>query len=82
MATGRIAGAFIPTDIVLEESLEHLGATPLGAARSDLIVASCDDDGSSHGRYTGLRRTREPGGRLTRRGRDSPRTVWFFGPSG
>jgi ATP phosphoribosyltransferase len=47
LATGRITGAFISTDIVLEESLEHLEAMPLGAARSDLIVASRDNDGRS-----------------------------------
>jgi ATP phosphoribosyltransferase len=45
LAAGRITGAFISTDIVLEESLEHLQAVPLGAARSDLIVASRDNDG-------------------------------------
>jgi ATP phosphoribosyltransferase len=45
LATGRIAGAFISTDIVLEERLEHLTAVPLGLARSDLIVASREDDG-------------------------------------
>jgi ATP phosphoribosyltransferase len=45
LATGRIAGAFISTDIVLEEGLADLPAVPLGLARSDLIVASRDDDG-------------------------------------
>ena len=29
LATGRIAGAFISTDIVLEEQLQHLTAVPL-----------------------------------------------------
>jgi ATP phosphoribosyltransferase len=45
LATGRIAGAFISTDIVLEEGLGDLPAVSLGLARSDLIVASRDDDG-------------------------------------
>jgi len=45
LATGRIAGAFISTDIVREEQLEHLARVPLGLARSDLIVASREDDG-------------------------------------
>jgi ATP phosphoribosyltransferase len=45
LATGRIGGAFISTDIVLEEQLQHLTAVPLGLARSDLIVASREDDG-------------------------------------
>jgi len=45
LATGKIAGAFISTDIVLEEGLGELAAVPLGLARSDLIVASRDDDG-------------------------------------
>ena len=45
LATGRIAGAFISTDIVLEEQLQHLTAVPLGLARSDLIIASREDDG-------------------------------------
>jgi ATP phosphoribosyltransferase len=45
LATGRITGAFISTDIVLEEGLEQLAAVPLGLARSDLIVASRDNDG-------------------------------------
>jgi ATP phosphoribosyltransferase len=45
LATGRISGAFISTDIVLEEDLGELAAVPLGLARSDLIVASREDDG-------------------------------------
>jgi ATP phosphoribosyltransferase len=47
LAAGRIAGAFLSTDIVLEDQLEHLDAVALGVARSDLIVASRDDDGRS-----------------------------------
>src|SRR6185436_19146272 len=43
----RIAGAFLSTDIVLEDELGHLDAVALGVARSDLIVASRDDDGRS-----------------------------------
>ena len=45
LAAGRLDAAFVSTDIVLEEALESLGRTPLGFARSDLIVASRDDDG-------------------------------------
>lgn len=45
LAAGRLDAAFVSTDIVLEESLEELDRTPLGFARSDLIVASRDDDG-------------------------------------
>ena len=45
LAAGRVDGAFISTDIVLEERLEHLTAIPLGVALSQLVVASRDDDG-------------------------------------
>ncbi len=45
LAAGRVEGAFISTDIVLEEGLGHLAAIPLGMTRSDLVVASRDDDG-------------------------------------
>jgi ATP phosphoribosyltransferase len=45
LAAGKIAGAFISTDIMLEEELGHLGALRLGTARSDLIVACREDDG-------------------------------------
>jgi ATP phosphoribosyltransferase len=47
LGASRVSGAFISTDIVLEEGLEHLSSIPLGASRSDLIVASRDDDGRS-----------------------------------
>jgi ATP phosphoribosyltransferase len=47
LATGRITGAFVSTDIVLEEGLERLAAVPLGMARSDLVVASRENDGRS-----------------------------------
>jgi ATP phosphoribosyltransferase len=45
LAAGKITGAFISTDIMLEEGLQQLEALPLGTARSDLIVASRQDDG-------------------------------------
>ncbi|HEX6422965.1 MAG TPA: ATP phosphoribosyltransferase [Acidimicrobiales bacterium] len=45
LRAGRLDGAFISTDLVLEEQLEHLTAVPLGAVRSDLVVASREDDG-------------------------------------
>ena len=45
LRAGRLDGAFVSTDLVLEEQLGHLTAVPLGAARSDLVVASRDDDG-------------------------------------
>ncbi|HEX6417683.1 MAG TPA: ATP phosphoribosyltransferase [Acidimicrobiales bacterium] len=45
LRAGRLDGAFISTDLVLEEQLDHLTAVPLGAARSDLVVASREDDG-------------------------------------
>ncbi|MBS1846659.1 MAG: ATP phosphoribosyltransferase [Actinobacteria bacterium] len=47
LAAGRIHAAFISTDLVLEEGLEALPALPLGGAKSDLVVASRDDDGRS-----------------------------------
>lgn len=45
LAAGRVDGAFISTDIVLEERLERLATIPLGVAVSELVVASRDDDG-------------------------------------
>ena len=45
LAAGRISGAFLSTDIVLEEGLHHLESMPLGLSRSTLVVASRDDDG-------------------------------------
>jgi ATP phosphoribosyltransferase len=45
LAAGRVEGAFISTDIVLEEKLERLATIPLGVAVSELVVASRDDDG-------------------------------------
>lgn len=41
----RFNGAFISTDIVLEEGLQHMAALELGSVRSDLVLASRDDDG-------------------------------------
>ena len=45
LGTGRIDGAFISTDLVLEEELEHLDAIGLGSVRSDLVIASRENDG-------------------------------------
>jgi ATP phosphoribosyltransferase len=50
LRAGRLDGAFVSTDLVLEEELDHLTAVPLGAARSDLVVASRDDDGRTSAR--------------------------------
>ena len=47
LRAGRLDGAFVSTDLVLEEGLAALVQVPLGAARSDLVVASRDDDGRS-----------------------------------
>lgn len=44
LATGRLDGAFLSTDIVLEENLGELSASPLGLARSTLVAAVRDDD--------------------------------------
>ena len=45
LAAGRIDAAFLSTDIALEDDLGHLPSVGLGFARSDLVVASRDDDG-------------------------------------
>jgi ATP phosphoribosyltransferase len=45
LAAGQLDAAFLATDIVGEHSLEHLPALPLGFSRTDLVVASRDDDG-------------------------------------
>ena len=47
LRAGRLDGAFVSTDLVLEEDLGDLVQVPLGAARSMLVVASRDDDGRS-----------------------------------
>lgn len=50
LGTGRIDAAFVSTDLVLEHGLEELAAIPLGMSRSDLVVASRDDDGRTTAR--------------------------------
>lgn len=45
LAAGRIDAAFVSTDLVLEDDLGSLPSIPLGMARSELVVASRDDDG-------------------------------------
>jgi ATP phosphoribosyltransferase len=45
LAAGQVDAAFIATDLVEEHELGALDALPLGFARSDLVVASRDDDG-------------------------------------
>ena len=45
LAAGRVEAAFVSSDIVLEEELEDRPALPLGLARSDLVIASREDDG-------------------------------------
>jgi ATP phosphoribosyltransferase len=45
LPAGRLDGAFLSTDLVLEEDLGALVQVPLGAARSMLVVASREDDG-------------------------------------
>jgi ATP phosphoribosyltransferase len=45
LAAGQLDAAFLATDIVAESELEDLPALPLGFSRSDLVLASRDDDG-------------------------------------
>ena len=45
LAAGQLDAAFLATDIVAEYDLGALPAMPLGFSRSDLVVASRDDDG-------------------------------------
>lgn len=45
LAAGQLAAAFLATDIVAEHDLAELRALPLGFSRSDLVLASRDDDG-------------------------------------
>lgn len=47
LSAGQLDAAFLATDIVAEHGLEALPAAPLGFSRSDLVVASRDDDGRS-----------------------------------
>lgn len=45
LRAGQLRAAFLATDIVAEHELDHLPAVPLGFSRSDLVLASRDDDG-------------------------------------
>lgn len=45
LAAGQLDAAFLATDIVMEHELEDLDALGLGFSRSDLVLASRDDDG-------------------------------------
>jgi ATP phosphoribosyltransferase len=45
LAAGQVSAAFIATDLVMEHGLDDLPAISLRFARSDLVVASRDDDG-------------------------------------
>ena len=45
LAAHQLDAAFLATDIVAEHDLEDLRALPLGFSRSDLVLASRDDDG-------------------------------------
>lgn len=45
LAAGQVHAAFVATDLIAEHELGDLDAVALGFARSDLVVASRDDDG-------------------------------------
>ncbi len=45
LAAGQLSGAFLATDIVMEHGVADLPQIGLGFSRSDLVVASRDDDG-------------------------------------
>ena len=45
LAAGQLDAAFLATDIVAEYELEATASLPLGFSRSDLVLASRDDDG-------------------------------------
>lgn len=45
LAAGQVDAAFIATDLVEEHELAHLPSLHMGFARSDMVVASRDDDG-------------------------------------
>jgi ATP phosphoribosyltransferase len=45
LAAGQLDAAFLATDIAAEHGIEQLPTLPLGFSRSDLVVASRDDDG-------------------------------------
>jgi ATP phosphoribosyltransferase len=44
LAAGQLDAAFIATDLAMEHELEELAAIPLGFSRSDLVLATRDDD--------------------------------------
>jgi ATP phosphoribosyltransferase len=45
LAAGQLEAAFLATDIVWEHDLTHLPSVRLGFAKTDLVVASRNDDG-------------------------------------
>ncbi len=45
LAAGQVDAAFIATDLIAEHDLRDLPSLPLGFARSELVLASRDDDG-------------------------------------
>jgi ATP phosphoribosyltransferase len=45
LAAGQLDAAVLATDIAMEHELEDLSAMPLGFSRSQLVLASRDDDG-------------------------------------
>ena len=45
LGAGQLDGAFLATDITREHRLTKLPALPLGFSRSELVLASRDDDG-------------------------------------
>lgn len=45
LGAGQLHAAFLATDIVAEHQLDMLPAMPLGFSRSDLVLASREDDG-------------------------------------
>lgn len=45
LAAGQLDGAFLATDIVREHRLADFPSLPLGFSRSELVLASRDDDG-------------------------------------
>jgi ATP phosphoribosyltransferase len=47
LAAGQLDAAFLATDIVWEHDLTHLPSVRLGFAKTDLVVASRNDDGRS-----------------------------------
>ena len=45
LSAGQLTGAFLSTDIAMEHALSDLPSVGLGFSRSDLVLASRDDDG-------------------------------------